>query len=520
MAASFPASARVVQCAAAPRRSAHRLGVLWPAWAYRITAPILQKRGLDLFERAVLGLCQAGVRSPEGIGELLGLDIRLCAHILDRATTAGHLDRHREPTEQGRESLRTGSVIESPEWRVFYVFQDPFTNELWPRTVEQLEDAYVLLSRDDEVLLQLGTAGKDDRLRARRIVPPDGVPPKPSVAQVLGAVSTDHADRRVEQVREFERAQGLEPVAVPEETLLGSRGPGAFGGAASDIHRISFVAEEEPVFLVCFVEANAAGAGSHAEGWVAHDPFGVGHSDLLRTLIDRYAPDDSQIDEDIRQRVEAEVERAGRRLREAEHEARGPLEVRMVHDLGPAIRDHRAAYDLMMGVEIAVARGDRVDAIDHVMLATQKLYEELFRRMAVAYPLPRKTEAEFTKSLRVRRAGLEKAAQVVGFHTLPGLYNRDLGSGAPKPYVKDLVPYCLLAAASSAHPGHPLRRMAQRRPDLLEALELLNPLRNRASHAAPDPTSVQDARWCRRVALEAARELINLPEVEPERKER
>jgi hypothetical protein len=516
MADSFPDSARAVQFSSGPPRSDRRLGVLWPAWAYRITAPVLQKRGLDLFERAVLGLCQAGVRVPERIGEMLGLDVRLCAHILDRATMVGHLDRHREPTEQGKESLRTGSVIESSEWRVFYVFQDPFTWELWPRTVEQLVDAYIVTIREGEAILQLGTAGRDDKLRARRILPKAGMPPPPDTAQVLAAASADRADRRVAPVREFERANGLEPAAVPED-VVGDRGPGVLGGDGSGVLRISFIGAAEPVFLVGFVEANNAGMGvAPAEGWVAHDPFGVGHSEMLRTLIDRYAPDDSQIDQEIQQRVDAAAERAGKRLQAAEQEARGPLAARLVDAIGPEIRDDKAAFDLMMGVEIAVARGDRVDAINQVMLATQMLYEELLRRMAVAYPIPPDVKRAFTSSARSRRAGLELAAQAVGFHTLPTLYDQDLPGQPAKAYVKDLVPHCLLAAASSAHPTHPLRRMAKRRPDLLTALEALNPLRNRAAHGASDTTSVQDAQWCRTVALEGARELVNLPEVKAE----
>jgi hypothetical protein len=519
MAIPFPADARVVQLSGGPPRSDRRLGLLWPAWAYRVTAPVLQMRGIDLFERVVLGLCQAGVRSPDRIAELVHLDPRLCAHLLEQAAKAGHLDEHRDLTEQGRSALRTGAVTETPEWAVLYVFQDPFTKELWPRTVERLIDGYVLTARQDEILLQLGTAGRDDKVWARRIMPADPAPQQLGPAKVLAAVSADRADRRVDRVREFERRQGLDGVAVPAD-VIGSRGPGLLGGDLPELHRISAIGTEpEPVFLVGFVEVTAARSGmARAEGWVAHDPFGVGHSETFRSLIHRYAPEDSQVDQAIAERVESEVARVGQRHRETERELRTALEARMVHELGPAIRDHRDAHGLMMDVELAMERGDQDDAIEKVVLATLRLYEELLRRMAAEYPVPDELMARSSASRQVSRAGLEAAAQKLGFHALPAFYVRSISAiqeAQRKPgesFVKELVALCLLAAGSTTHPDHPLRRMAARRPDLLNSLKIINNLRNRGTHGGRDATSVHDARWCRDLASEAARELLLLPD--------
>src|SRR4051794_16836742 len=78
-----------------------RIGLLWPAWAYRVTAPVMPRRGLDVFERVILSLCRAGVRQPKAIGELVELHPRLCSYILDRAVELGHLDTAFAPTEAG-----------------------------------------------------------------------------------------------------------------------------------------------------------------------------------------------------------------------------------------------------------------------------------------------------------------------------------------------------------------------------------------------------------------------------------
>src|SRR5215468_2310027 len=106
---AISADTRILQFSRRPR-SERRICVLWPAWTYRVIAPALQERGLDLFERAVLALCRAGVRQPDRIGGLLGLDPRLCAHIVDRAQATGLLDDQRGPTAGGLQALGTGST--------------------------------------------------------------------------------------------------------------------------------------------------------------------------------------------------------------------------------------------------------------------------------------------------------------------------------------------------------------------------------------------------------------------------
>ncbi|MEU6787005.1 hypothetical protein ABZ912_48125 [Nonomuraea angiospora] len=497
-------------------RSDRRFVVLWPAWAYRVTAPVIERRVLDLFQQVILALCQSGVRHADQIGQRIGLDTRLCGHILNEAKRAGHLDARGELTEEGREALRIGATTEDPRWQVCYVFQDPFTEQLWPRAVDQLSAAYVLGFEGDRVQIQLATAGRSDVAWGHQVCFPEKPPRRPTAADVLGALMDDRSDRRTYAVREFEQNEGLEPVTVPDD-FLRPQPPGRVGADQSEIHRISLIAEPEAVLLIGFVEVTGQDAFSpRTEGWTAHDLFGVADGEWFRSLIHRYLPHDHPIAKSVEERVQAETERFWDEYRKVDHTARERAENDLVQVLGPEIRERHDVYELMMDVELAVRRGDQAEAIEKAAHHTWRLYEALARRMASAYPIPPEIS---DLNNRLRRAALEKATQDLGFHTLPGKYAefgadtvrnvaRDAQRG--RGYVQPLMVSCLLAAASSAHPDHPLRRMAAHRPDLLTSLLTLNAIRNGGAHAEPSEGAPGDGPWCRALAIEAARELLLL----------
>lgn len=146
-----------------------RVYVTIPAWSFRATAPLIPRRGLDLFQRVVLALCQAGVRAPDRLHELTRLDARLCAYVIDQSRKEGLLDGTGNVTDLGRAVLRSGTVDNDTEWAVHYVFYDPVTGYLWPRTVGRLPDAEVVEVTAKDVVVDLGTAGRPGKVRALRM---------------------------------------------------------------------------------------------------------------------------------------------------------------------------------------------------------------------------------------------------------------------------------------------------------------------------------------------------------------
>ncbi|MBB6399416.1 hypothetical protein BKA00_006330 [Actinomadura coerulea] len=477
-----------------------------------MTAPILPRRGLDLFERVVLGLCHAGVREPDLIAARINLHVRLCAHIIDQAVRQGLLDRRGELTEQGRRALRTGSVAEETSWSVRYVFQSPEAGgDLWPRTAERLVDAHVTWRAPGRAGLQLGTTGHPDHIEAAILDRADAgpgaaVPGRPAPEQIIEVARLDRDAREAQRVREFERVQGLAPAARPGETA-GAR-PGPDGDRPPDLSRIAFIDAPEPVLVVGFAVVGGGGE------LVAHDPFGVGTSAMFGGLLERCLHDGGALAERIRGVTRRRAEDAERTYLQAEATARAHVESVLVREFGADVRGDDDALDLMTDVDLAVMLGDQPRALERVVHATHRLYEELFRRLARAYPVAAGSVRAVSSTPALRRAAIEEAAHGVGFQAVPQLFVQDLCKAArdvkagKDVALKEAGALALVAAHRNAE--HPLHRLAARRPDLLSALASLGAMRNRVSHGGRDPSAAQDAKWCRELAALAVPELISL----------
>ncbi|MEU8303105.1 hypothetical protein AB0C84_06035 [Actinomadura sp. NPDC048955] len=512
MAPSFPRSARIVQLCPAPPRRDERICVAFPAWAHRVTAPVLPHRGLDLFERVVLGLCHAGVREPDLIAARINLHVRLCAHIIDHAVHHGLLDRQGELTEQGRRALRTGGVAEETSWSVRYVFQSPEAGgDLWPRTAGRLVDAHVTWRAPGRAGLQLGTTGHPDHVEATIVDTADAgteaaAPGRPRPEQIIEVARLDRDAREARRVREFERGQGLAPVARPGETAVARPGPG--GDRPPDLKRIAFIDAPEPVLVVGFATADGSGE------LVAHDPFGVGSSAMFGELLDRCLHDGGPLAERIRGVTRTKAERAERTYRQADATARAHVESVLVAEFGASVRSDEDAFDLMTEVDLAVMLGDQAGALERVVHATHRLYEELFRRLARGFPVSVASVRALASTRALNRSVIEEAAHGIGFQAVPRLFDQDLCKAArdleagKDMLLKDVGALALVAAHRNAE--HPLHRLAARRPDLLSALAALGTMRNRVSHGGRDPSAAQDAKWCRELAALAVPELIPL----------
>jgi hypothetical protein len=515
VAPSFPLSARIVQLCPAPPRREERVCVIFPAWANRVTAPILPRRGIDLFERVVLGLCQSGIREPDRIAARINLHARLCSHIIDQAIHHRLLDRRRELTEEGRRALRTGSVAEEASWSVRYVFQSPEPGgDLWPRTAERLIDAHVAWRGPGKAGLQLGTPGRPDKAEAVIIGMHTGnqwsaAPAHPSPEQIVEVARLDRNAREAVRVWEFERQQGLAHATQPGEvaTPVAAR-PGPDESRPPELNRITFIDDAEPVLVVGFAKGDAAGS------LVAHDPFGVGNSAMLKGLVEQAMRNDEGLAKRIRQVTQRETEEVEGKFRKAEAAARARVQAMLVTEFGPDIRRNSDALGLMTDVDLAVILGGQDEALERVVHATHRLYEELFRRLAVAYPVTVESVSNAASAAELNKSLIKEAAHGVGFQAVPSLFFQNLVEAARKLRAREelLLKFAapLTFVAAYKNPGHPLYRMAAQRPDLLSALETLGKLRNRVSHGGRDPSAAEDSQWCRDLAANALPELIPL----------
>jgi len=169
-------------------KPAGREYILWPAWAYRVVAPRVRERQLNIFQRAVLGLCRVGLVDAESIGKKLFIHTDLTIVIMRELHARSLLTTEGRLTKQGEQTLDEAEYS-SHDMVSGYVFQDPWTGDLWPRFVEKFDYCDLEMDPKGFPRLVMGTAGKPHRPSSFMVFP-DSVlyPAKPMPGKIIAAV--------------------------------------------------------------------------------------------------------------------------------------------------------------------------------------------------------------------------------------------------------------------------------------------------------------------------------------------
>ncbi|MEU6431139.1 hypothetical protein ABZ860_35030 [Microbispora sp. NPDC046973] len=516
-----------------------RIHVTVPAWAYRVTAPLIPRRGLDLFQRVVLGLCEAGVRTPDRVSELTGLHVRLCAYVIDTAKRDGLLDRGGEPTERGRAAMRTGSTDEDTEWAVRYVFYDPVTGDLWPRTAERLPDVHVVHREADHVVIDLGTAGRPATVRGLRMWMDDESPKAPNPEQIMEVVRRDRLARINASSQEFARKHHLDALQDVEEEQAAYAGRVATGEPLAELSRVALIGEPEPVEILGVIET--AGPDLPGEGWIAHDPFGLTANAMFGRLVEHWAAGRPELAERLDRLFRRRGEAVGADLKGATKRARAQAEAELVMEFGAKVRGDAGVLSKLIDLRTALYDGETDQALRMAVWASFSLFEELFHRLAIAYPMPaRHAEPLRTRAAQrasgrrrrhpnggpeplwapqVARETIRKAAERIGAFEVPytvvSTGSDALGelAGEPKPPDGTKIGVLIAAAliSAEARDDHPLRRMVARRSDVLFGCDQLRQMRNGQLHRLGKRSVAEDLKWCKELGEQAASELLELP---------
>jgi hypothetical protein len=250
-----------------PREERHYL--LWPAFAYRIVAPPLSVRGLNILQKVVLGLICTGLLEYRLIAARLFLHPELIRYIAEELASRGYIDRYGSITAVGKEALKNDLVEAGPP-EVGWIFQDPWKSTVWPRFETAL--AYLELSYQENsfprLLLPSGTTGDPWRQRAFMLEPHVPLAPRlPTEDEVVTALQRHHRQSKYSEEATPEEGDGTE---LEMETILADR--------------VAFVTEQpEPVYLATYLYLPQAAHDSF--NWYVCDPFGFGASDALRKQI-------------------------------------------------------------------------------------------------------------------------------------------------------------------------------------------------------------------------------------------
>lgn len=432
--------------------------ILWPAEAWRVVAPLPRRRTLNVLQRAVLGLCRAGLVRANDIGSRLFLSPDLAAFILDELRSSGWLDDCHALTPQGRRALEEDLSEPIEDMTVGWVFADPLSGQLWPR-FHAGELPYAQVERETGRLPRLlsgsiGDPRREDAFEVR-LRPSDRLTiARPLAEEVLRAART----HRLQLDRE-ER-----PVTADSPAL----------------QRISFVLEE-PTSCLLAVRVWLPLAGD----WQVDDPFGVGESLRLRRWIEERNRTDMALRDYLEPflGVDPDATDVASLARRAERlvEERLSMGLRLPPELQERLVTMQRA---LLETELDNCPPDKWD---DVAVKAQRAAERALLEVKDAHP----PTAQLAKDETFNEMLLEELARALGFEVpLPPSLIRvrrgkivhafEHGSGS----LRALLLLALFGTAGVSE--HPLARAARVDPRLLHRLDDLATTRDRSAHEGVD----------------------------------
>ncbi|MUG96347.1 hypothetical protein F7734_30000 [Scytonema sp. UIC 10036] len=469
------------------RSSTHwskRQYLLFPAWCYRVVAPRIHARKVNILEKAVLGMCQVGAFSAKEIGEKLEIGTDLAALIIQQLSEQNLINNKGFLTEQGLGILEH-ETLASQDMVAGFIFQDPWTRELFPRFVERQEYAEVNFNQGGYPDLLFGTTGKPDYRRAYMPLPiEDVVKTQPSPQDILQAV------------RKHEKALRYRTFS---EELDGDDDVWTFN-QVPNIQRISFVEEEPvPVWLTTFLYLPKN--SSSTTSWYICDPFGLGDSPWLRRKLEiqiKKNPSFRGLQKLILEIIDEykDEEEIDRKFTNLIQQANEEAEMRVEHKLTIEIRRWDRVFNNLVGMERTYIEAQALvdlknipDKLDDILVKAQKVVESLFLTIREIYPTAKAWQLLSPQDREHNRNLLNGLANKLGFITpLPSSlvdvkqgkvrFAADSGRGSLRSYILA----GLLTARHGSH--HPLQLVAQKAPDMLIRLDKLAGMRDRSSHSS------------------------------------
>lgn len=474
--------------------------ILWPAWVYRVVAPLPRARPINVLEKAVLGLACAGVRRAEEVGARLHLATDLAAYILVDLMEHGLLSDSGEPTLRGRELL-LDELTESDQMTVGHIFQDPFSQELWPHLVDRLQHAERDFGNGEFPALMLGTTGKPFFVRPFMHLPqPYLTPTRPEASAILRACQQYRA--RLRYRAEMERAK----TKWAADADLAAEADGFDDDSADPVQlgRISFVDETpQPVFLTSYLYLpDSADAEILSEGWFACDPFGLGASPTLRRRIEAEMPHTPLLREVVERLIGQPVKERQQQQRAMANDLHNQAEHEVEKRLTLSVRDWPGYAELVelecSRLEVELLGNAAPDyKLRAVVGALRRVLEQSFTILAERHPLGTAWQRLYSGDQPLQdgdllRAHYDRATGDLGLQTplperlagvRPAQVRAACGTGNAW-RLRPLIIATLLRAADDML--HPLRRAAGLHPCLLVDLDQLAELGGMAAHAGKE----------------------------------
>lgn len=478
----------------------HQEYILFPTYCYRVLAPRISTRQLNILEKAVLGICVVGAFTAEEIGEKLDIGKDLSALIISQLQDNKFIDSQGLITEKGQEILN-GELVETENLIAGYVFQEPWQGELFPRFIENLEYAETKINESGFPELILGTTGKP---YYQKIFMPSPInntlTVTPNPRDILKAIKIHHKtmdksnqndhDNNDESSWNFHKQTPLE--------------------------RISFIEEKPtPVWLTTFIYTSESSFDEfNQDNWQICDPFGLGDSPWLYRVINKslQKKDNSNLDKSIDKLLNdnnkfnesKERQEKYQDLMFCQEEAISLVENKLSLDIikwdnlyNALIVIERTYLEIELSATNTKNKYFVNDKCGDIMIKCQKLLENLCLIIAEKYSTEKSWEMLDNKDKEYNKIILENVAEKISLKT-KNTESKDNIIKLPRSFLSmdikqiklasdhqkgSLRSYLIASLLTAYHiPEHPLYFFMEKIPNLLFQLDELAELRNNSAH--------------------------------------
>lgn len=459
-------------------RWSQRQYLLYPVRMYRVVAPRVASRKVNILEKAVLGMCRAGITEAAKIGHHLDIGKDLTALIISQLADRDYVDSRGNLTQKGQKVLEDETFI-AQDATAGFIFQDPWTGDLFPRFAEREEYAEVRFNGSGWPELILGTTGKP--IYQKVFLPRDvrnTVEPRPTPMEIINAVRQhERTLKNVSRIKDDD-----------DDTWVLEKVPA--------LDRVAFI-DEEPTDLWLATCIYVSEDLSNGNAWNTCDPFGLGDSPWLLRKLEKHLKNQTiqGLEEWLLNMLGDQRKEQFNNLDDWLTRADREACLQVENKLTPAIRRWEELFDDLVALERLYIEAEEVTdckillgKLEDILTKSQKVAERLLKMLQQDYPTKGKAD-RLSDRRELNRQPLNDYAKNAGFRQPlpPGLLSvdrnsirkaADYGNGS----LRALMLATLLATPDNS--THPLRLAAQQYPDLLDLLDELAEKRNAAAHSS------------------------------------
>lgn len=451
-----------------PRSMAKWIAV--PFYRYKVFGPQPKERRLNIFETAILRLLMAGSYRPEKIAQRLHLEVDLVNLILTQLMNRGLLNHDCQLTEIGLQEMREGEWWRAPlfqDYTTGYIYQNPWDSKFQPRFLSKTNDA-VMIEEKKFPVFKLGS-------KNRKII----------------------TEAPYYLLKDFERAPRTATIQDILEIVRihnwASRFQGTYPVDNSAPPRIekAAVLDETPEKVWVITSIYMPQDRSDPQDWLVKDPFGLGDSDSIRSMVETYIESDSILLADLGEICRVAQERLDAELKTVDDKISRVVTRELDRRFGIG-KIPLQLKGLLRDLEYSYQRGRSGGKWDDMAIRGQLVLEAMLKQIFMEH---RNSYKEVWKLLPRDQSAFPDPHPLQSY--LSGIGHQVAIPKLIGKVTQNKVRNCVIHGASlrpsfvtgllAAYraPDHPLRKILGEVPKLMDHVEQISRQRDDEAHAGP-----------------------------------